>query len=69
MLSRVACVKGRVFYTKGLLFLVVIISLNYLETKLRPIKVALIREIVSTIPMPYFLFTQIHKQGDSWGYQ
>jgi len=64
---RVVCEKGDVLYTKGLLFLVVIISPNYLETGVRLIKIGLIREMVATIPMPWLLFPQIYKQGYSWG--
>lgn len=67
LLFRVVCVKGDVLYTKGLLFLVVIISLHYLETGVRPIKIDLIGEMLTTIPMPWLLFPQIYKQGYSWG--
>lgn len=54
-------------YIKGLLFLVVIISPNYLETGVRPIKIDLVKEMVTTIPMPWLLFPHIYKQGYSWG--
>lgn len=57
--------KGDVLYTKGLLFLVVIISPNYLEIGVRPVKTDLIREMVTTIPMPWLLFPQTYKQGYS----
>lgn len=59
--------KGDALYTKGLLFLVVIISPNYLETGVRPTKIDLIRGIVTTIFMLRLLFPQIYKQIYSWG--
>lgn len=65
LLSRVVCVKGDVLYTKGLLFLVVMVSPNYLEIGVRPIKIDLIGEMATTIPMPWLLFPQVYKQGYS----
>lgn len=59
--------KGDVLYTKGLLFLVVIISPNYLETGVGSSKIDLIREMVTTNPTPWLFFLQIYKQGYSWG--
>lgn len=59
--------KGGVLYTKGLFFLVVIISPNYLEKVARSIETDLIRETVTTIHLPWFHLPQINKQGHSWG--
>lgn len=59
--------KGDVLYTKGLFFLVVIISPNYLEKGVRSIETHLIRETVTTIHLPWFHLPQIYKQGHSWG--
>lgn len=59
--------KGDVLYTKGLFFLVVIISPNYLEKGVRSIETDLIRETATTIHLPWFHLPQIYKQGHSWG--
>lgn len=57
--------KGDVLYTKGLFFLVVIISPNYLEKGVRSMETDLIREM--GIHLPWFHLPQIFKQGHSWG--
>lgn len=59
--------KGDVLYTKGLFFLVVIISPNYLEKGVRSIETDLVREMVTTIHLPWFHLPHIYKQGHSWG--
>jgi len=61
--------KGNVLYAKVLLFQVLIISPNYLEIGERPIRIDLIREMITTIPLPRFHLSQICRQGHSWGSQ